>query len=68
MKQCQRTPLIIKNLSKTQSFIIPKMPKIQIKITHHNKKQKNLNLNGKIQSTDTNLKMTWISELSHKHK
>ena len=34
-----------------------------MKITHH-KKQETINLNGKIHSTDTNIEMTWITELS----
>ena len=32
-----------------------------MKITHHNKKQETINLTG---STDTNIEMTWITELS----
>ena len=42
------------------------MSRFQLKITHHIKKQKNLHLNEKRQSTDTNIRMTEFLELSEK--
>ena len=44
-----------------------KVSRFQLKIIHHTKEQKNLHLNEKRQSTDTNIRMTELLELSEKN-